>query len=129
MKLTALNGRLINLWVSGYQFPESANDEYESNWLNITTRLDGFGQSWTSTNPCLTTWELKSLAHWFRSISSAPSEPSEITFIKPTLVFQLVIESIGLPIIRSLLSQESKPAWFEKESSFLFDVEFNDRQI
>src|SRR6266566_1252359 len=123
MKLTAINGRSINSWVSGYQFPESTNDEYESNCLYITTRLDGFGQPWTSTNPCLTTWELQALAHWFRSILSAPNEPSEIKFIKPNLLFQLVTESTDLPIIRSLLDQESKPTWYEKESPFSFDVE------
>jgi hypothetical protein len=129
VKLTAINGMSLDLWVSGYQFPEGTVDENETNWLSITIRLDGFGKQWTSACPSLMTWELKSLIDWLQAILLGRNSQNEIKFTKPNLVFQLVEKPGGALIIRTLLDLESKPAWYDKKDPFFFDVEFDEKQI
>src|SRR5882672_8430416 len=116
MKLIATNGTSFSLYATGYQFPNIPEDEYDSNWIYVTIDLAGFHQPWTSNDPALMTWELKSLANWLASILSSANGENEIRFIEPNLVFQLVRRENDRSFIRTSLALESKPDWWEENS-------------
>jgi len=129
MKLIATNGISFSLYATGYQFPNITEDEHDSNWIYVTINLVGFNQPWTSNDPSLMTWELKSLANWLTSILSSANGENEIRFIEPNLVFQLVRRENDRSFIRTSLSLESKPDWWEEDSAFTFDIEVDEQQL
>ena len=129
MKLTAADGTSFSLFATDYQFPNSTEDEYDSNWIYVTVNVAGFDQPWTSNDPSLMTWELKSLANWLTSILPVANGENEIRFIEPNLRFQLVGRENDRLIIRTSLALESKPAWWEEDGAFSFDMEIDEQQI
>jgi len=128
MKLVTTSGLSFSLHVTGYQFPNSTKDEYDSNWINVTIILVGFSEPWTSNDPSLLTWELKSLADWLGAILSGSMMENEIRFMEPNLAFQL-IQRGSEKFIRTSLDLESKPEWYLGDGAFSFDLEVNDEQI
>ena len=129
MTLTGTNGRSFDLSVTGYQFPDVTDDDYDSNWLCVTIKLEGFGKAWTADSPSLMTWELRTLADWFKQILIGTESHNEIRFIEPNLIFQLIYEKAGIFLIRTTLSLESKPDWYDESSFFTFDLDVDKNQI
>lgn len=47
-----------------YQFPEIKHDEYDSNWLVANIHARTVTRAWSSTDPCMLTWEAHWLLNW-----------------------------------------------------------------
>ena len=120
-----LNGqdKSFELWVVDYQFRDNKSDEYDSNWLTIGIRLKGFKREWTTSDPSLLTWELKSLTDWLQKILIGDFEEKEIEFIEPNLKFELVDNTNDSYKMRTHLTLESRPVWFTDDETFSFDID------
>jgi hypothetical protein len=64
VRLNGREGNQLALTPVGYQFPENETDPWESNQLMVSVRVATRQGTWEVTDPCLTTWEARSLATW-----------------------------------------------------------------
>lgn len=104
----------IELDVHSYQFGNVARDGWDSEWLQVAGRAECPRGRWKFADPCLTTFELASLASWFReALQAAPS----IGFTEPSLRFER-IEEANCGLLRVHLSQEVSPPWATEEERF-----------
>jgi hypothetical protein len=99
----------LSIEVRGYQFPDSAMDGWDSEWLQIHGSAECPQGQWRFSDPCLTTFELAHLAAWLREVPTG-GPVREIEFVEPCLRFEHVERSNGdVLIVR--LSQEASPPW------------------
>jgi hypothetical protein len=105
----------IELDILNYQFGNPAHDGWDSEWLQVAGRVECSRGRWNFVDPCLTTFELASLASWFREFPR-PVQPS-IEFTEPNLRFERVNESNG-DVLRVHFSQEASPPWATESERF-----------
>ncbi|NIR48477.1 hypothetical protein GWO43_08660, partial [candidate division KSB1 bacterium] len=106
-KLESSDGSSFKLTIVGYEFPELAEAEYDSNWLQVQVDVElPNGRSWSVTHPCLLTYEVAELADWLDSIQTRTYNKTEQDFIEPNLSFQIVNEAL-----RVSFELEMRPAW------------------
>ncbi len=89
MLLTSTNHFELALHVVGYQYPDNADDKYDSNWLYVDVRLRNSHGIWRAIIPHLLTWEVRHLAAWLRLLADGQPVPERMGFIEPALVFAL----------------------------------------
>lgn len=120
MVLHGRNGEEFSLRIIDYEFPDIKNDEWDSNWLLIETKVTLDGESWLMTDPCLLTWEVMWLANWLEAISHEDLAIEEVGFLEPNLYCKLVEYNDKRVVIRVFFELENKPKWVEATLS-LFD--------
>ncbi len=111
----------FDMKVMGYQFPDLANEQYDSDWLNIKIDVSIPMGSWTSTDPSLLTWEVADLAKWLESIAEGRSVDAEESFMEPNLRFELI--EAGQKKLRIYFELESKPSWAQEDDTLWADFE------
>lgn len=125
MLLTSVDGTLVDLRISGYQFPQCAatdKNDWDANWLNVhgeVTQADG--KSWTFEDPCLTTWEAQTLGNWLREAAAgtvpvSPFRTGEpegqlLFFTEPNLAFSVESWTSDQVGVRVHFSLEALPPW------------------
>jgi hypothetical protein len=77
----------VELRVLRYQFPEVANNEWDSNWLVLGFDAQTPTASWSRTDPCLLTWEAHWLLNWLDDLVSGTGSDWEMSFLEPNLSF------------------------------------------
>jgi len=107
------NGSL-SIGVAGYQFPEIANDEWDSNWLMITGDAVLDGRSWNFCDPCMTTFEMQRLAEWLDQVAAGAAGRAFCGFTEPCLDF----ERVSNDAIRIGFSLEALPPWEDHDGDF-----------
>ncbi|HOT34888.1 MAG TPA: hypothetical protein PLW15_10625, partial [Rhodoglobus sp.] len=65
--------------MQGYQFSDATSvaDQYDANWLMVKLHARKDSARWTTIEPCILTWELRTLADWFARV--ALREPKTVT--------------------------------------------------
>ena len=134
MKLTSTDGAVVELRPTGYQFPRhvpQGRDDWDANWLLIAGQVrTSDGQSWKFSDPCLTTWEARSLGNWLDGVVSGDIEPAPFSgtgdevlflFTEPNLAFSLPTRTSTHAAIRVHFSLESSPPWVPDDGD-MFDV-------
>jgi hypothetical protein len=124
--LTSFDGPVVDLCVSGYQFPQrvaTSENDWDANWLNVRGKVtQADGKSWTFEDPCLTTWEAQTLGNWLRGAAAGTvpvspfgmgevAEERLLFFTEPNLAFSVesrISDQIG---VRVHFSLEALPPW------------------
>ena len=120
MELKGAANMEFELKVVGYQFPHLQHEPYDSDWLKINIRVKHPRGSWSSTDPCLLTYELASLIEWLESIVNDEPVDSEIDFIEPNLHFALLTD--GTKKLRVYFELECRPSWAPADEAGLDDL-------
>jgi hypothetical protein len=136
MKLTDRAGQVLQLEIVGYQFPDAASKElarkqatalrlrtsnepfrWDENWLIVKGRVDTSRGSWSFREPCLVTWEARSLASWLQRVASGET-PGALGFTEPNLAFGLApIQPVGdLRRVIVSFALEARPPWSSAET-------------
>jgi hypothetical protein len=132
VKLASSDGTAIELIPRGYQFPaaEGAGDWDDANWLRITSAVSlPSGRRWSTTDPCLTTWEARRLALWMRGVLSGDVAPAPfpggdedlLTFTEPNLGLSLAGRSDDVVRVRVHFSLESLPPGLQDADADLYE--------
>jgi hypothetical protein len=80
----------LDFEVTGYEFPEIDDGDYDSNWLMVRLAVHSRVGSWTVTEPCLLTWELAELVEAAgKAAKGLMDRDMELRFIEPNLAFFL----------------------------------------
>ena len=110
MFLRGQEGNELELAVVGYQFPDEERDPWDSNSLLVSVRVLAPEGSWEVVDPCLTTWEAKSLVSW---LVHAAATAVPITFSEPNLtVTARSRTSAPLRVhLRACFALELRPPW------------------
>lgn len=118
MRLTS-GAAFVDLRPVGYQYP-SVSGGWDGNWLLVRGEvgLDD-GRSWSFTDPCLTTWEARSLGEWLRAVAENDVPAGDVPagggepfgFTEPNLALSLAARSGDRYTVRIHLSLESRPSW------------------
>lgn len=102
MKLSGVDETVsLELNIVGYQFPESTNEGWDSNWLMIEGKARLGNCEWSFKDPLMTTFEVEELIGWLKGPSRLPTkifvEPNlKLTYLPPTLTVSLSHESTKL---------------------------------
>src|SRR5262245_29126869 len=100
----------MTLALAGYQFPDLASAEDDSNWLTVTIEVAHPRGNWHASDPCLLTYEAARLASWLEGLTPESAVGSEASFIEPCLVFSIV-DSDGGRALRVYFELECRPPW------------------
>lgn len=133
VKIVSVDGTTVDLRPLGYEYPGIAgagDDDWDANWLVIggDVRLPN-GRRWSFSDPCLTTWEARSLADWLRAVVAGNVEPTEFNghgeetlevFTEPNVALSLAARSGESAVVRVHFSLESMPPWLGQDAD-LFD--------
>ena len=95
----------------GYQFPELADVEYDSNWLNVKIEVSHPRCKWLAVDPALLTYEVQWLIDWFRSVSAGRHEKPHLWFTEPCLSFHLSPTKSDPHKLVVQFSHEFRPPW------------------
>jgi hypothetical protein len=98
----------FKLSVVGYQFPNDATSEYDSNWLNVKIEATHPKGNWARVDPALLTYEVEGLAKWLEGIASVNPPSHSASFVEPNLEFEVRPESQSLRVMFRL---EFTPPW------------------
>lgn len=80
----------LDLEITGYQFPDNDDGDYDSNWLNVRVGVDSRIGTWSVTEPCLLTRELEELVEATGRVADGLLDSAlEVLFIEPNLAFGL----------------------------------------
>jgi len=109
MKLTSPDGSSLSLTIWGYQFPALEGEEYDSNWLLVRVDVKTPTASWSSTDPCLLTYEVAQLADWLEQLGTGRPPERTIGFIEPNLEFSVTEDKSAKEVLRTRLSLECRP--------------------
>lgn len=111
MRLQAGDGTSLRLAIVGYEFPEEADAEYDSNWLMVRLSVTLPQGSWTATHPFLLTYEVAELATWLEEVADDKQTENEIWFVEPNIRFQVVETPMGRSCLRAYFAAECRPPW------------------
>ena len=75
----------LRMSIVRYQFPQTENDEWDSNWLIIEGHVSLGGRIWEFGDPCLTTFEAIRLADWMDAQAKGTAEQALCAFTEPIL--------------------------------------------
>jgi hypothetical protein len=101
----------MTLSLAGYQFPDLASADYDSNWLRVTVEVAHPRGKWRASEPCLLTYEAARLATWLEAITPESPVGSEESFIEPCLAFSIVDVNGGGRALRVYFELECRPPW------------------
>ena len=121
MRLCGPDGQSVELRVVGYQFPDLAEAEYDSNWLRIEGNVIHPRGQWSFRDPCLLTYEVSRLADWLDAVARNDPSADEIGFIEPNLSFR-VIRSDASTLLCVYFELESRPTWAEARAAGANDI-------
>lgn len=107
----------FQLTIVDYQFPELADADYDSNWLNIRIDATIPSGSWTATDPSLLTYEVAQLADWLEMIANDTPTAKVQDFIEPNLSFEIVQNSFNNQVLRVYFELEMRPFWAETNTT------------
>ncbi len=85
MKLSTARGLALELQIVGYQFPEINNAPWDSDWLLIRIEVSHPMGNWSTTDPCLLTFEAVDLANWLENVASGGPDLEDESFTEPNL--------------------------------------------
>ena len=112
MHLKGREGNELGLTPVGYQFPANATDPWESNQLRISVRVASRQGTWETEDPCLTTWEAKSLATWLLRATAMGTASGRSTFSEPNVTMTASRSSAqGWFELNAELELEERPPW------------------
>lgn len=109
MILEGPEGRL-ELTVVRYQFPEQTEDWWDANWLIAQGRVRLKGRGWVFQDPCITTFEARSLADWLEAVSRGDAAKPYLALVEPNLQFDRKAEDR----LRVSFALESAPPWAKR---------------
>lgn len=106
MFLRGQEGNELELVVVGYQFPDDDRDPWDSNSLLVSVRVLAPEGSWDVVDPCLTTWEARSLVSW---LVHAAATATPMTFSEPNLT---MTARAGVRVdLGACFALERRPPW------------------
>jgi len=129
MNLYGQDGASFDLGIEGYQFPEVADDYWDSNWFFVRGQVRCSQGDWTFRDPCLTTFELRELADWLDSVAAGRPSSTICSFTEPNLDFEY--RPVPAASIVARFTHESAPPWQRGDDrlggfALSFDVVLND---
>jgi hypothetical protein len=130
MQLHGIGRQSVELHIVGYQFPDLAAVEYDSNWLRIEGYVSHPRGRWSFQDPCLLTYEVSRLANWLDALAQQDPNGDEIGFVEPNLSFRIV-RSEASAMLRVYFELEARPNWVAAPSAGLSDlwVEFRVQEL
>ena len=111
MLLRSPDGTALELRIDGYHFPRVADDPWDSNALEVTVRVVSQAQSWSVTDPCLTTYEAEDLARWLATVAASRPPDRVVRIAGPNMGFRLVGASGDRVRLRAEFDFEERPPW------------------
>lgn len=102
----------FELRIVGYQFPELAEAQDDSNWLNVKIVVNHPKGDWSAVDPALLTYEVSRLAGWLRAVGKGQLETREMGFIEPCLTFK-VYSGGTADELKIELAHEFRPPWMK----------------
>jgi len=129
MRFVHPNGCYFALAIEGYQFPELAHKDYDSNWLNISIDVKHTRGRWQAADPALLTYEIESLAQWLGTIAAGRRDKRHQWFLEPCLSFHVPDNPERDEELTIEFSHEFSPPWASGDLDELHLLAFPVREL
>lgn len=106
MTLTNFQGDTLQLWINGYQYPDSVMYYCDLNWLDVSIRWQRGYEIWQASDPCLTTEEVLGLLDWFKALPACPTVSTSLWPLEQTVSFEWLT---GRQVLRICLQDAFDP--------------------
>ncbi len=125
MVFYGVDHQTIEIKIHNYEFPNTADKEWDGNWLEIYLNVKSNVGHWQTIDPALTTWEVQSIIDWFSLLSKNQTpECKDLGFTEPNLSFELLNKPIDeTKRIRIKFNLEFKPQSAEVGKDYFVDIE------
>src|SRR5262245_17587543 len=100
----------FELRIAGYQFPDDATSDYDSNWLVVEGSVRHPRGGWLFRDPSLLTYEVARLADWLEAVAAGAESQPWCGFIEPNLSFEVAGEG-ATRVLRVAFAVEALPPW------------------
>ncbi|HUQ62297.1 MAG TPA: hypothetical protein VM121_00905 [Acidimicrobiales bacterium] len=130
MHLNGREGNELGLTLIGYQFPENTTDPWDSNQLLVAVHITSRQGTWQVHDPCLTTWEAKSLATWLLRATAIGTALGRATFSEPNVT--MTATRSGLPgwfEVGAELELEERPPWAPEGGALRVELAVEEPQL
>jgi hypothetical protein len=91
-------GQFVELDADNYEFPMTKGSHWDDNWLFITLSASDGTKRWSSRDPALTTFELRDLGEWLRSLASSKAGESIWGATEPNLSFAAMVDDDSIQL-------------------------------
>jgi hypothetical protein len=133
MRLDGGGGRVLELTLDGYQFPEMTSEpggvDFDANWLMVRGRVSDGAREWTFRDPCLLTDEARELSAWLEAVSTDWRDLGATDFTEPNLEFRRMSAPGDPPVVRVTLRLEARPPWAGEVSEDDWDKHFIELEL
>jgi len=129
LELNGGGGDRFALDLVGYQFPNSYDNEWDANWLQIAIQAAVGGRAWRRVDPSLLTTDVSYLADWLDAVAAGPAEHRVIDFTEPNLAFESLVRTGNEVTVRIRFEQESRPDWAPPDDDFHADLALSPEQL
>jgi hypothetical protein len=128
--LKGREGNELGLTLVGYQFPENTTDPWDSNQLLVAVRVASRQGTWEVTDPCLTTWEAKSLATWLLRVTAVGTAFGRSTFSEPNVTMRATRAGVpGWFELSADLELEERPPWAPEGGALRVELAVEEPQL
>lgn len=111
MRLVSPNGSSFGLTILGYQYPQTTDQYYDSNWLVIQVDVVHPRGAWSVKEHCLLTFEISRLAQWLEEVQADTNSSSVCGFTEPHLLLEIEKSDKGTRILRIYFELQLRPPW------------------
>ncbi|MDQ6928781.1 MAG: hypothetical protein M3159_09010 [Actinomycetota bacterium] len=130
MHLKGREGNELELTPVDYQFPENKTDPWDSNQLLVNVRVASRQGTWEVSDPCLTTWEAKSLATWLLRATAVGTARGRSTFSEPNVTMTASRAGVaGWFELTAELELEERPPWARDGGALRVELAVTEEQL
>jgi hypothetical protein len=124
----AVGDMAFELRIVGYQFPDEATADYDSNWLLIEGAVQHPRGGWRFRDPSLLTYEVAKLADWLEAAAEGAEPEPWCAFIEPNLSFEIIGEGVDRAL-RLSFAIEALPPWAKRGEDVYIDFPLSELDL
>lgn len=118
----------FELLITGYEYPNTSFESYDSNWLIIQLSVSTTQGAWKVSDPCLLTYEVKQLANWFDKLNKGYFEETEYSFMERVIAFS-VLEINQIKFLHICFYQEALPPWAMGQDEYSINIKLSELDL
>jgi hypothetical protein len=130
MIFRGINDQTVEFRLINYQYPEIEFGDWDGNWLLIYLKVKSDLGHWQTTDPSLTTWEVKQLIDWFTSLANNEKiKWNPIEFTEPNLSFEYFETKDKNIRFRLRFALESRPQAANDDDEYFVDFDYSQEEL
>ncbi len=121
MKLENGDGASFSLEIVRYEYPDTLDHFWDSNWLFVHIQIQISEQALSITDPCLATFEIPLIIDWLQRFAMNGAVKNGLTFLEPTIQFKCHTDRQGAQSLRVVFQPTPQRSTEQMKGNILLD--------